>query len=280
MNQHQIGFESLSQLTLEGAVRTYTSAGVPHSCASNAGPNLEENNSNSNGDFNDNFNVSDAYHGCNNFADGGNDKSNDNGNQNGKGGSGARRLRTGRAQALPTAAEKEGLQEDAEEEEESTAVGLAGTATFGPAPNPNRTREYGPSNREEQEGGERERGEEGFFCGVCGERVKSLSEEKHNTSTLHIFNQQHRPADRKVRRTLLGMFQADWSVGRSAVFHQWLIGQSTYPVPPISAGNEAGLPSIFLLLVRPRKSSQTGPRNYAYLCLQEPIFLFDSVPGM
>lgn len=53
---------------------------------------------------------------------------------------------------------------------------------FGPAPNPNAK-------------------PKGFFCGVCGEHVASVSEEKHSSSTLHIFNQQHRPPERKVKKS-------------------------------------------------------------------------------
>ena len=97
-------------------------------------------------------------------------------------------------------------------------------ATFGPAPNPNPDLPYGPNSKgeeeeeEEEEKEEKERAreaeEEGFFCRVCRERVKSLSEEKHNTSTLHIFNQQHRPADRKVRGSVRWMVVGDQLVGR------------------------------------------------------------------
>ncbi|CAM9783102.1 unnamed protein product, partial [Scytosiphon promiscuus] len=61
-------------------------------------------------------------------------------------------------------------------------------AEFGPAPDPG----VDPTDTDEER-------KEGFFCRVCGERVKSLSEEKHATSTLHIFNQKHRPQDRKVQ---------------------------------------------------------------------------------
>lgn len=61
-------------------------------------------------------------------------------------------------------------------------------AVFGPPQNPNL------AGQDESAGGT----EKGFFCRVCGEHVTSLSKEKHNTSTLHIFNQQHRPQGRKV----------------------------------------------------------------------------------
>lgn len=67
---------------------------------------------------------------------------------------------------------------------------------FGPALNPNRAHES--ENGVEQQPQEEEEEEEGFFCRVCGERVKSVSEDKHNSTTLHIFNQQHRPQERKV----------------------------------------------------------------------------------
>ncbi|CAN0393897.1 unnamed protein product [Ectocarpus sp. 12 AP-2014] len=63
------------------------------------------------------------------------------------------------------------------------------TIVFGPPQNPKL------AGQDESAGG----AEKGFFCRVCGERVTSLSEEKHNTSTLHIFNQQHRPQGRKVQ---------------------------------------------------------------------------------
>ena len=68
---------------------------------------------------------------------------------------------------------------------------------FGPALNPNLAHacENGKGQEEEEE---EEEEEEGFFCHVCRERVKSVSEEKHNTSTLHIFNQKHRPQERKA----------------------------------------------------------------------------------
>ena len=57
---------------------------------------------------------------------------------------------------------------------------------YGPAPNPH-------ANSRNKSGTLR-----GFFCGVCGERVTSQTEEQHSTSTLHIFNQRHKPSERKV----------------------------------------------------------------------------------
>lgn len=72
---------------------------------------------------------------------------------------------------------------------------------FGPVHNPSRARKPDDGDGEE-EGEEEDDGEDGFFCRVCGERVKSLPREKHNTSTLHIFNQEHRPQERKVGRNI------------------------------------------------------------------------------
>lgn len=69
---------------------------------------------------------------------------------------------------------------------------------FGPAQNPNLVRESENNTGRDEE--EQEEDKEGFFCRVCGERVKSLSEEKHSTSTLHTFNQKHKPQERKVSR--------------------------------------------------------------------------------
>ncbi|CAN0025956.1 unnamed protein product, partial [Ectocarpus sp. 4 AP-2014] len=88
----------------------------------------------------------------------------------------------------PSAAERNNHSQDGE-----MARIASGTppepAVFGPPQNPNL------ACQDESAGG----AEKGFFCRVCGERVTSLSEEKHNTSTLHIFNQQHRPQGRKVQ---------------------------------------------------------------------------------
>lgn len=61
----------------------------------------------------------------------------------------------------------------------------ASAPIFGPAPRPS---------------GMESKPVEGFLCRVCDEFVTSLSEDKHNTSTLHIFNQQHKPTERKVRK--------------------------------------------------------------------------------
>lgn len=69
---------------------------------------------------------------------------------------------------------------------------------IGPALNPNLAQESKNGMKHGEAEEEKDEEEEGFFCEVCGERVKSLSEDKHNTSTLHIFNQKHRPQERKV----------------------------------------------------------------------------------
>lgn len=82
---------------------------------------------------------------------------------------------------------------------------------FGPAPNPQRFH-HSEKNTSERDGEELEE-EEGFFCRVCGERVRSVSEEQHSTSTLHIFNQKHRPPERKVS----GQWPCGWNRRRQAI---------------------------------------------------------------
>ncbi|CAN0037269.1 unnamed protein product, partial [Ectocarpus sp. 12 AP-2014] len=88
----------------------------------------------------------------------------------------------------PPAAEKNFHSQEGEMAMAASGIPLE-PVVFGPPQNPNL------AGQEESAGG----AEKGFFCRVCGERVTSLSEEKHNTSTLHIFNQQHRPQGRKVQ---------------------------------------------------------------------------------
>lgn len=83
------------------------------------------------------------------------------------------------------------------ERERSRARMPAPPVVFGPAPNPSNPH-HSATNNTGRDGEELEEEEEGFFCRVCGERVKSVSEEQHGTSTLHIFNQKHRPQERKV----------------------------------------------------------------------------------
>lgn len=83
-------------------------------------------------------------------------------------------------------------------ETERAKTWVPAPAVFGPAPNPNQNRHSKDKNTERD--GEELEEEEGFLCRVCGERVKSVSEEQHVTSTLHIFNQKHRPQERKVSR--------------------------------------------------------------------------------
>ncbi|CAN0191124.1 unnamed protein product [Ectocarpus sp. 6 AP-2014] len=95
---------------------------------------------------------------------------------------------TPRPSRRPPAAERNSYSQEGEMAMIASGIPLE-RAVFGPPQNPNL------AGQDESAGG----AEKGFFCRVCGERVASLSEEKHNTSTLHIFNQQHRPQGRKVQ---------------------------------------------------------------------------------